>query len=157
MTDTTGGLGRAALADGLGFQLYATSRAIMGVYRKMLTEHGLTYPQYLMMLAVWEADGQTVSELCRALDLDSGTVSPLIARLEADGFIVKQRSGSDGRSIRVNCTDRGRMLRDQVGLIPDAVVAATGLSDLQFHELSAQLDSLRLAVRAAWPASEAIR
>lgn len=135
------------LEDQLCFALYAASRAVMGAYRTRLTELGLTYPQYLTMLAIWQADGSTVSELGRALDLDTGTLSPILQRLQRDGFICKTRSGSDERSVHVFSTDKGFELAAQVAPVREAVEASTGLTAVEFRALRHTLQTLRETVR----------
>jgi len=95
----------------LCFALYAASRAATGAYRDALDEAGLTYPQYLVMLALWEQDGLTVTDLGRALHLDSGTVSPLLTRLAAAGLVTRSRPEADARLVVVHLTEAGQSLR----------------------------------------------
>ena len=149
MADTIGMDGDVELADQLSFQLYSASRAMMSAYRRELQAYGLTYPQYLTLRAVWARDGSPVSDICAALDLDSGTVSPLISRLETEGLLVRERVGSDGRQVRVFCTDRGRELRAQLRHVPGGVAGAAGIDEDAFGALVAQLGTLREAVRGA--------
>ena len=115
------------------FALYAASRAMTDVYRPILDEHGLTYPQYLVLLVLWERDDDapTVSELGAALRLDSGTLSPLLKRLEAAGLVVRTRSAADERRVEVGLTDRGRALRERLGDVPRRVATATGLTETE--------------------------
>ncbi len=112
------------------FALYAASRALTDVYRPILDEFGLTYPQYLVLLVLWErgADASTVSELGAQLRLDSGTLSPLLKRLEAAGFVVRTRAARDERRVEVSLTARGRALRERIDEVPARVARATGLS-----------------------------
>ena len=140
---------RGQLVDRLGFQLYASSRAIMGAYRRELAAFGLTYPQYLTMNAVWAAEGQTVSQLCAALELETGTVSPILVRLEALGYVLRERAGTDGRQVRVFCTEQGAELRARLLFVPGCVEAAAGLSEADYGQLFALLGALRAAVRVA--------
>lgn len=95
------------------FALYAASRAATSAYRHALASVGLTYPQYLALLALWEQDGLTVRELGEKLVLDSGTLSPLLSRMESAGLVDRSRSADDGRSVRVHLTDAGRQLRSE--------------------------------------------
>lgn len=95
------------------FALYAASRAATSAYRHALASVGLTYPQYLALLALWEQDGLTVRELGEKLLLDSGTLSPLLSRMESAGLVDRSRSADDGRSVRVHLTDAGRQLRSE--------------------------------------------
>ncbi len=114
------------------FALYAASRAMTDVYRPILDEHGLTYPQYLVLLVLWERDdAPTVSELGAALRLDSGTLSPLLKRLEAAGLVVRTRSAADERRVEVGLTDQGRALRERMCDVPRQVATATGLTEAE--------------------------
>ncbi|HMO10094.1 MAG TPA: MarR family transcriptional regulator [Actinotalea sp.] len=101
------------LDDQLCFALYAASRATTKAYREALDDLGLTYPQYLVMLVLWEQDGATVGELGARLRLDSGTLSPLLARLDSAGLVVRSRPARDTRLVLVHLTDAGRGLRSQ--------------------------------------------
>ncbi|MFA5608281.1 MAG: MarR family transcriptional regulator [Leucobacter sp.] len=133
----------AALEDQLCFQLYAASRAVSGAYRDGLSALGLTYPQYATMLAVWEQGGRTVTELCEALALDSGTISPLLSRLAANGWIKKVRGGVDGRAVRIFCTEAGADLEQRAAEVRTGVEAATGLSPAEFTRTRDLLQQLR--------------
>lgn len=123
------------------FALYAASRALTDVYRPILDEVGLTYPQYLVLLVLWERpdDAPTVSELGAELRLDSGTLSPLLKRLEGAGLVVRRRSARDERRVEVGLTEQGRALRERLGDVPLRVAQATGLG---FGELVALRDTL---------------
>ncbi|WDZ84317.1 MarR family winged helix-turn-helix transcriptional regulator [Micromonospora cathayae] len=112
------------------FALYAASRAVTDVYRPILDELGLTYPQYLVLLVLWEhdADAPTVSALGAELRLDSGTLSPLLKRLEAAGLVARHRAVDDERRVRIVLTDAGRALRERACEVPHRVAAATGLT-----------------------------
>jgi len=98
---------RSTLKHQVCFSLYAASRAATAVYRPMLESMGLTYPQYLVMLLLWERDGASVRELGEELDLDSGTLSPLLKRMEAMGHLTRQRDPEDERQVRVRLTRSG--------------------------------------------------
>ncbi|MFD6567403.1 MarR family winged helix-turn-helix transcriptional regulator [Micromonospora profundi] len=123
------------------FALYAASRALTDVYRPILDEFGLTYPQYLVLLVLWERpdDAPTVSELGTELRLDSGTLSPLLKRLETAGLVARRRSARDERRVEVGLTEQGRALREQLCDVPLRVAQATGLS---LDELVALRDTL---------------
>ncbi|KOX06927.1 MarR family transcriptional regulator [Micromonospora sp. NRRL B-16802] len=123
------------------FALYAASRALTDVYRPILDEFGLTYPQYLVLLVLWERpdDAPTVSELGGELRLDSGTLSPLLKRLETAGLVARRRSARDERRVEVGLTEQGRVLREQLCDVPLRVAQATGLS---LDELVALRDTL---------------
>ncbi|MFI0795596.1 MarR family winged helix-turn-helix transcriptional regulator [Micromonospora rubida] len=119
------------------FALYAASRALTDVYRPILDEFGLTYPQYLVLLVLWERDDDapTVSELGTALRLDSGTLSPLLKRLEAAGLLVRSRSARDERRVEVRLTGDGGALRERMGDVPLRVALATGLGEAELVAL----------------------
>ncbi|MEU7801222.1 MarR family transcriptional regulator [Micromonospora arborensis] len=123
------------------FALYAASRALTDVYRPILDEFGLTYPQYLVLLVLWERpdDAPTVSELGAELRLDSGTLSPLLKRLEGAGLVARRRSVRDERRVEVGLTEQGRALRQQVDEVPLQIARATGLG---ITELVALRDTL---------------
>jgi MarR family transcriptional regulator, organic hydroperoxide resistance regulator len=127
----------------LCFPLYAATRAVTRAYADLLEEAGLTYPQYLAMLALWEASGPlTVGELGKRLRLDSGTLTPLLKRLEAAGHVVRRRSTDDERRVRVELTRQGLALRDQVADVPIRLAETTGLSARDGKELRRLLGSL---------------
>lgn len=123
------------------FALYAASRALTDVYRPILDEFGLTYPQYLVLLVLWERpdDAPTVSELGTELRLDSGTLSPLLKRLEGAGLVVRRRSARDERRVEVGLTEQGLALREQLSEVPLRIALATGLG---IDELVALRDTL---------------
>lgn len=106
------------------FALYAASRAVTAAYRPLLEPLGLTYPQYLVMLVLWERGAQSVREIGHALHLDSGTLSPLLKRLEANGLLERTRSAADERRVLVELTDEGRALRARAVDIPERIVTA---------------------------------
>lgn len=112
----------------LCFALYSATRAMTAAYRPVLTELNLTYPQYLVLLVLWEEGPVTVGRLGERLHLDSGTLSPLLKRLEANGFVVRQRSRSDERQVEIDLTDAGRALEERAQCIPEELFRATALS-----------------------------
>lgn len=127
----------------LCFPLYAATRAVTRAYADLLDEAGLTYPQYLAMLALWEAtEPLTVGELGKRLRLDSGTLTPLLKRLEAAGHVVRRRGTDDERRVRVEVTSQGLKLRDQVADVPMRLAEETGLSVREGKELRRLLRSL---------------
>ncbi|MFS8204043.1 MarR family winged helix-turn-helix transcriptional regulator [Streptomyces sp. CWNU-52B] len=119
------------LEDQLCFVLYAASRAVTARYRPLLDELGLTYPQYLVMLALWEQDSLSVRDLGTALQLESSTLSPLLKRLEANGLLRRERRTEDERSVALRLTDAGARLRDRAESIPPAMGDAMGLTPEQ--------------------------
>jgi DNA-binding MarR family transcriptional regulator len=126
----------------LCFDLYAASRTITHAYRPLLAELGLTYPQYLVMLVLWERGRATVSELGDALQLDSGTLSPLLKRLTAAGLIVRERRADDERSVEAVLTDEGRALQTKAKSVPPAIGTAMGLKPAEFAALKRMLRQL---------------
>lgn len=116
---------RLKLDNQLCFTLYATSREITKLYRPLLDELNLTYPQYLVMLALWEKEGVTVNELGEKLFLDSGTLTPLLKRMESLGYLVRERSKEDERRVIITLTPHGRDLREDACLIPEQLVKQT--------------------------------
>lgn len=132
----------------LCFALYSASRALTSFYRPLLDELGLTYPQYLVLVALWERDGASVGELAARLRLDYGTLSPLLKRLEAAGLVRRTRRADDERSVTVALTDAGLALQGRAACIPEQVVAATGLDGQDFDRLRATLRRLTEHVTA---------
>lgn len=138
-----------ALDDQLCFALYAASRAMTGCYRPMLDVIGLTYPQYLVMLVLWERGDITVSGVGQALQLETGTLSPLLKRLEITGLVTRTRQQDDERSVLVSLTAEGRALEDRTAEVQERAVAATGLTRAEIRELREQLHTLTARLRAA--------
>ncbi len=138
------------LDDQLCFPLYAASRAVQQRYRPLLDKLGLTYTQYLVMLVLWERDGVSVSELGDRLYLDSGTLTPLLKRLERAGRVRRERSTSDGRVVRVVLTPDGRALRDQAADVPHALIRCISAPQgVDLRELKRSLEALIAATRQA--------
>ncbi|MFF4255759.1 MarR family winged helix-turn-helix transcriptional regulator [Streptomyces sp. NPDC001663] len=123
--------GSLLLDDQLCFALYAASRAVTARYRPLLDELGLTYPQYLVMLVLWEQDSISVRDLGASLQLESSTLSPLLKRLEAGGLLRRERRAEDERSVAIRLTDAGARLRDRAGDVPLAIGDAMGLTPEQ--------------------------
>ncbi|HEY3339762.1 MAG TPA: MarR family winged helix-turn-helix transcriptional regulator [Propionicimonas sp.] len=123
----------------LCFPLYAVSRAITTRYGHLLGEVGLTYPQYLVMLALWEARTMTVGELGERLRLDSGTLSPLLKRLQATGLVDRRRDPDDERRVQVQPTEAGWDLRERVAHVPAGIAAAMGLEPEAYFDLKRRL------------------
>jgi DNA-binding MarR family transcriptional regulator len=123
--------GSLLLEDQLCFALYAASRAVTACYRPLLDVLGLTYPQYLVMLVLWERDSISVRELGTALQLESSTLSPLLKRLEVSGLIIRERRPDDERSVAIRLTDVGADLREKARTVPLAIGDAMGLTPQQ--------------------------
>lgn len=125
------------------FRLYAATRAVTHTYGRLLADVGLTYPQYLTMLALWSADEPlTVGEVGARLRLDSGTLTPLLKRLEAAGHVVRRRDPADERRVLLEVTDMGWELRDRVAHVPGALVTSLSMSAGEGKELRRLLDEL---------------
>ncbi|MFJ9458157.1 MarR family winged helix-turn-helix transcriptional regulator [Kitasatospora sp. NPDC101447] len=131
------------------FSLNAASRAFGGVYRVLLRDLGLTYPQYLVMLVLWEDGELSVKRIGERLRLDSGTLSPLLKRLEAAGLVRRERSAQDERSVTVALTAEGSALRERAGQVPRRLLAATGLPVEDLAELRGLLERVTAALDSA--------
>jgi MarR family transcriptional regulator, organic hydroperoxide resistance regulator len=137
------------LDNQLCFALYSTSLAMTRVYKPLLDEIGLTYPQYLAMLVLWEEDGLMVSELGERLYLDSGTLTPLLKRLETSGLIARIRAVEDERRVHITLTAPGRKLKAKAAKIPGCILSATECSIPELMALTQQVQNLRSRLRAA--------
>ncbi|AXG77954.1 MarR family winged helix-turn-helix transcriptional regulator [Streptomyces paludis] len=131
------------------FSLNAASRAFGGVYRVLLKDLGLTYPQYLVMLVLWERGPLPVKELGERLRLDSGTLSPLLKRLESAGQLRRVRGTRDERTVHIHLTESGTALRERALTMPPRIAAATGFGFDEINDLRARLDRLTQALDAA--------
>lgn len=127
----------------LCFALYSASHAMGRVYRPLLAPLALTYPQYLVMLVLWQADAQRVKAIGERLQLDSGTLTPLLKRLEALGYVERARAAHDEREVIVRLTAQGRALKRRARKVPECVLAATGLTVQQLRALHGQVQALR--------------
>jgi DNA-binding MarR family transcriptional regulator len=133
----------------LCFALYSASLAMTRLYQPLLAPLGLTYPQYLVMLALWEQDGVTVSALGERVFLDSGTLTPLLKRMEQAGLLRRQRDTADERRVHIHLTAEAHALKQRAGAVPECVMQATACSIPQLVELTAELQSLRGQLRSA--------
>ncbi|WP_405012463.1 MarR family winged helix-turn-helix transcriptional regulator [Kitasatospora sp. NBC_01539] len=131
------------------FSLHAASRAFNGVYRVVLKDLDLTYPQYLVMLVLWEHGDLPVKQLGERLRLDSGTLSPLVKRLEAAGRVRRERSTEDERSVTVRLTADGAALRERAADVPRRILAASGVSVEELTGLQQLLGRVTTALDAA--------
>ncbi|AML56168.1 MarR family winged helix-turn-helix transcriptional regulator [Serratia rubidaea] len=125
------------------FALYSANLALHKVYRKLLSQLELTYPQYLVMLVLWERDEITVSDIGERLFLDSATLTPLLKRLEAAGLLVRYRAAADERQVIIALTEAGRALRAKAQSVPEAVMCASDCSLEEVQSLKLQLEKLR--------------
>ncbi|WP_038216062.1 MarR family winged helix-turn-helix transcriptional regulator [Xenophilus azovorans] len=137
------------LDNQLCFAIYSASLAMTKLYKPLLDKLGLTYPQYLVMLALWEEDGPMVSALGERLSLDSGTLTPLLKRLEAAGFVSRVRDVADERRVHIMLTPKGRRLKARALEVPDCLIAATQCSLGEIASLTLQLRALRDRVKQA--------
>lgn len=131
------------LADMLCFAVYSTANALSRAYQPILAPLDLTYPQFLVMLVLWERDDCTVSEIGARLNLNSGTLTPLLKRLEAAGRITRRRDPRDERQVRITLTDEGRKLREQAESVPEQIMCATGQPVSELQDLRNRLMKIR--------------
>ena len=145
----------AAAADPLAlerqvcFALAVATRTVLSVYRPVLEPMGLTHPQYLVMLALWEHGPTAVKDLGARLELDSGTLSPLLKRLEANGLVTRSRDPQDERALTVTLTEKGRRLRKRAERVPEQIVARLGIDVAELEELHGRLIRVIAAATAA--------
>jgi MarR family transcriptional regulator, organic hydroperoxide resistance regulator len=132
----------------LCFAMYSTSHAFNRVYKPLLVELGLTYPQYIVMVLLWERGGRTVGELGEKLLLESNTLTPLLKRLETLGLIKRSRDPADERQVRVHVTQVGRKLRARALRIPRCILDATGLELKRAKHLLEEIGALRKALES---------
>ncbi len=136
-----------ALEDQVCFALSVASRSVVAIYRPLLEPLGLTHPQYLVMLALWEQAPLSVRELSRLLQLEPATLSPLLKRLEESGLVRRERDPADERALAVRLTSRGRDLRRAAEQIPAAVVATLGIEVSELQRLHGMLSRVIAAAR----------
>jgi DNA-binding MarR family transcriptional regulator len=132
-----------ALENQFCFALYSASLAMTKTYKPYLDRLGITYPQYLVMLVLWEQDDVLVKSIGERLFLDSGTLTPLLKRLEASGLITRKRDETDERQVRITLTREGRLLRKKAQDIPRQVLCASGQSQSAIGDLKARLSVIR--------------
>ena len=147
--------GRRAIDEMLCFSLYAASRATTQAYRRILKPWGLTYPQYLVLIELWEREPRTVSELGDDLALDSGTLSPLLSRLEKLGHVMRTRSSEDARVVSISLTAQGHELRAELALVADEIRRCLTVSPAAAQALLADLHAYTDAMDASNAAASA--
>ncbi|WP_447728250.1 MarR family winged helix-turn-helix transcriptional regulator [Sphingomonas koreensis] len=130
----------------LCFSLYSTTIAINRLYKPMLDSLGVTYPQYLVLSTLWEKDGQTISAIADRLALEPSTITPLMKRLEAAGFVSRQRNPADERQVQVFMTAKGKGLRREASCLTDALLENSGLQVKEMIALNDQVQRLRGAL-----------
>jgi MarR family transcriptional regulator, organic hydroperoxide resistance regulator len=131
------------------FAVYSAAHAFAQAYRPWLEPMGLTYPQYLVMLLLWERDGRSVNELSQPLQLDSGTLTPLLKRMEKAGFVTRGRDHKDERVTRIHLTPFGQSLREEARRIPAAMLCNSGMDLNRLNELREQVQELGRSLRQA--------
>lgn len=144
-----------ALDRQLCYALAATSRSVIGIYKPILDPLGLTHPQYLVMLALWERSPRTVRSIADDLHLESATITPLLKRLERAGYIERTRNPKNERELAVDLTERGAALRERAEKVPAAVVERLGLPLPVLEDLRDRLTELLHAVESLGPVSNA--
>ena len=146
------------LDNQLCFRLYAASRLVTQAYHPYLSELGLTYPQYLVLLVLWEQDRQPVNDLAKRLHLETNTVTPLLQRMEQQGLVVRKRSSEDGRQVIVSLTETGRELEQRAAGIPEKLgsrLACNHINPQTIPELFAALDDMIRKLEDGDPADKA--
>ena len=132
--------------DLLCFALHSTSRAMQRAYAPLLDPYGLTYPQYLVLLALWDAGDQTVGQIARTLLLDFNTLTPLLKRIETHGLVQRSRRSSDERQVNVSLTERGRALEAELRHVPDCIAQRSAMDQPALKALRDQILRLRDAL-----------
>ncbi|ASK95132.1 MarR family transcriptional regulator [Xanthomonas axonopodis pv. khayae] len=136
------------LDNQLCFALYSANLAMHKLYRGLLKALDLTYPQYLVMLVLWETDERSVSEIGERLYLDSATLTPLLKRLQAAGLVTRTRAANDERQVIIALTETGRALRGKAGAVPEQVFCASACSLDELRQLKQELEKLRSSLGA---------
>ena len=137
------------LDEQLCFPLYAAARLVVQAYTPLLRKLHLTYPQYLVLMVLWEADGASVQQIGERLYLDSGTLTPLLKRLEANGLVARIRDVGDERRVHINLTPSGRRLKARAASVPACLLAASQCSLDELVSLTQQMQQLRDRIKAA--------
>lgn len=132
-----------SIDNALCFAIYSTNHAITRAYKPVLDKHGLTYPQYLVLLVLWERDGRTVSGIGDRLFLESSTLTPLLKRLEAAGFVRRERSKDDERQVVVRLTKEGQALHEKLADVPDHMLRLFGCGSEGAERIRAEVAELR--------------
>lgn len=130
------------LDNQLCFRLYTASRLISQAYHPLLSEHAVTYPQYLVLLVLWEKDSQPVNEIAKRLFLETNTVTPLLQRMEKEGFVSREKGKIDGRQMIVSLTDKGKDLQNKLLDVPSAVGRAVACNNITSESLPALYNML---------------
>jgi len=136
------------LDEQLCYAIYSAGMAVQRLYKPLLDELGLTYPQYLVLNVLWREDSQTVGRIAESLALESSTLTPLLKRLEAGGLVRRARNPDNERQVVVALTDAGRDLRSRAGCLGDALIGTSGQAPAQLNAMAAELRRLRDAIYA---------
>ena len=131
------------ITDMLCFALYSATHAMQAAYKPLLEDLGLTYPQYLVLVSLWNCDDQTVGQLGSALHLESNTLTPLLKRMEVAGHLTRHRDPGDERQVRIRLADQGRALQPHSQRITDCIIGQSGMSLTAIADLQARITSLR--------------
>ena len=134
------------LENQLCFPLYAASRLVIQAYQPHLEKLGLTYPQYLVLMILWETDNLSVNEIAHRLILNTNTITPVLKRMEAQGLIARKRSEEDERRVIVTITPKGKQLQIEASPIPEKLVAGLVSDDINLHQLQALKDQLHMLI-----------
>jgi len=137
------------LGNQICFAVYSTAHAFNRFYKPLLDKLGLTYPQYLVMMVLWERDGLPVKDIGEKLFLDSGTLTPLLKRMEATGLIKRTRSTQDERQVLIALTPHGHALREKARAVPEAMLASSACSVGELFAMKNELEALRDKLNAA--------
>ncbi|EKO15416.1 MarR family winged helix-turn-helix transcriptional regulator [Leptospira kirschneri] len=132
------------LENQICFPLYACSRALTAIYRPILEELGITYPQYLVLLILWKEDACSVKEIGKKLYLDSGTLTPLLKRLEDSEFVIRKRSEEDERSVKIYLSAKGKKLRNKAVCVPSKLIESLKIDKKSLIDLKKDIDRLLL-------------
>ena len=135
------------LENQMCFPLYACSRLVTNLYTPFLKPLGITYTQYLVFMVLWESDDINVGDLCVRLYLDSGTITPLLKKMEEKGYVTRYRCKDDERCVKVKLTEAGRAMKEKMLMIPANVGACVGLSSKEAEDLKKMLDKILLALK----------
>lgn len=131
------------IEDLLCFSLYSANHAMNRVYKPLLDKFGLTYPQYLALLVLWQEDNQTVGQMGERLFLESNTLTPLLKRLETNGYVSRKRDPEDERQVRISLTKSGKSLKKETGSISVCIFEAASMDETAITRLKNQISSLR--------------
>jgi DNA-binding MarR family transcriptional regulator len=135
------------LENQLCFPLYAASRLVIQEYQPHLEKLGITYPQYLVLMVLWETDSIAVSEITRRLILNTNTITPVLKRMEAQGIITRQRSEEDERKVLVTLTAKGKQFQTEVASIPEEMVAGLTSENVKVEDLKRLKDQLQVIIQ----------